>query len=141
MNKWDKRLLDLAFHIADWSKDPSTKVGAVIARPNNTICSTGYNGFPRGFDDSDSIYADRDAKIARVVHAEMNAILTAPEPVNGYTLYCTLMPCGPCMLHVIQSGIKKVYCPMYSRDEDLRWQFDTAVQYAAEAGIDVLVVP
>ena len=27
-DEWDQRMLDLAQHIASWSKDPSTKVGA-----------------------------------------------------------------------------------------------------------------
>lgn len=30
LNKWDRRFLDLASHIASWSKDPNTKVGSKI---------------------------------------------------------------------------------------------------------------
>ena len=51
--KWDRRFLALAEHVADWSKDPSTKTGAVIVRPDRTIASMGYNGFPRGMADTD----------------------------------------------------------------------------------------
>ena len=49
--KWDRRWLELAQYISKWSKDPSTQVGAVIARENKLI-SLGYNGFPEGIDDS-----------------------------------------------------------------------------------------
>ena len=46
--KWDRRFLRLAREVASWSKDPSTKVGAVLVDPlDNTIVSLGYNGFPR----------------------------------------------------------------------------------------------
>tara|TARA_R110000787_G_scaffold186397_1_gene297914 strand:- start:2897 stop:3064 length:168 start_codon:yes stop_codon:yes gene_type:complete len=43
--KWDQRFMELAAFIAQWSKDPSTKVGAVIVDPRNKrIVSTGFNG-------------------------------------------------------------------------------------------------
>lgn len=48
IEKWDARFLDLAVFIGDWSKDPSTKVGAVLVRPDRTIAGLGFNGFPRG---------------------------------------------------------------------------------------------
>ena len=75
---WDRRFLGLAAHIATWSKDPSTKVGAVIVRPNKTIVSVGFNGLPRGVDDLDSRYNERALKYAMTVHAEANARLRAP---------------------------------------------------------------
>ena len=51
---WDKRFLDLAEYISSWSKDTSSKVGAVIVH-NKRIVSTGYNGFPEGYDDDDAL--------------------------------------------------------------------------------------
>lgn len=110
--KWDRRFLELARHISAWSKDPSTKVGAVIVRPDRTIASVGYNGFPRGMDDDPEIYANRELKLKRVVHAEMNAILNAQEPLKGCTLYVWAPSYGPtcerCAPHVIQTGITRV---------------------------------
>ena len=44
--KWKLRFLGLSEYIAQWSKDPSTKVGAVIVRPDKSIVSMGFNGFP-----------------------------------------------------------------------------------------------
>lgn len=110
--KWDLRFLDMATMVSGWSKDPSTKCGAVITRPDKTVVSVGYNGFPRGCDDSPAIYADRELKYARVVHAEVNAILSAREPLHGYTLYSVpagLAPtCERCATCVIQAGITRV---------------------------------
>lgn len=105
--KWHERFFDLAELVGSWSKDPSTKVGAVIIRPDRTIASVGYNGFPRGVGD---IYTTRDDKLLRTVHAEANAIMSAREPLHGYTIYVTpLHPCANCAGLIIQSGIKVVH--------------------------------
>jgi dCMP deaminase len=96
INKWDTRFLDLAALVASWSKDPSTKVGAVIVRPDRTVASLGYNGFPRGVADTESRYEDRETKYQLVVHAEANAIISAGESVKGMTMYGTLFPCCDC---------------------------------------------
>ena len=53
---WDARFLELAHHESRWSKDPSTKVGAVIANDQHQVLSLGYNGFPRGVEDRASRY-------------------------------------------------------------------------------------
>lgn len=117
--KWDRRFLDLCETVARWSKDPSTKVGAVIVRPDLTIASAGYNGFPRSVADDPEVYARREDKYARVVHAELNAILHAHESVAGYTLYSSpLMPCSSCAGAIIQSGISRV---VYPRQKVTRW--------------------
>jgi dCMP deaminase len=106
---WDQRMLQLAEHVSTWSKDPSTKVGAVITRPDHTIASVGFNGFPRGVHDTDERLENRSTKYNLVVHAEINAILHAHEPVNGYTLYVhPLFPCANCAGAIIQSGISTV---------------------------------
>ena len=138
LNKWDRRFLLLARHISTWSKDPRTQVGAVIIRPDKTICSTGYNGFPKGLDDDAFLYEDAKLKYQRVVHAEMNAILTAPEPVKGYTLFCTLLPCGPCSLSVIQSGITRIVSPKPAAAHEERWNFNQTRNFCEEAGVDLV---
>ena len=112
MNKWDQRFLDLARHVATWSKDPGTKVGAVIVRPDKTVASVGYNGFPRGVEDDQVALDDRENKLSRTVHAEMNAILNCADRPAGYTLYVWPMaPCDRCSPHIIQAGISRVVSP------------------------------
>lgn len=107
--KWDERFLAVADLVGTWSKDVSTKVGAVIVRPDRTIASVGYNGFPRGVDDNLPKIENRAMKYPRTVHAELNAILSANEPVKGYTIYITpLFSCASCAGAIIQSGITRV---------------------------------
>lgn len=106
MTDWHERFLGLAEHIGTWSKDPSTKVGAVIVDPDKRIVSTGFNGWPRGIPDNPD--AQRDVKLHRTLHAETNAILFAHRDLAGCTLYVTHFPCAACAAIVIQSGITAV---------------------------------
>lgn len=106
---WDKRFLDLAEHISNWSKDPATKVGAVLVGPDRSQISLGYNGFPRGVLDAPERYLNKEDKCCRIVHAELNAILNSQIKPVGHTLYVTpLPPCAECAKAIIQSGIKRV---------------------------------
>lgn len=109
---WHGRFLSLAAHVASWSKDPSTKCGAVIVRPDRTIAGLGYNGFPRGFYDNPELLNSREEKYKRVIHAEVNALLHLAERPIGYVLYTwPFLPCCRCATQVIQSGIKGVVAP------------------------------
>lgn len=75
--RWNAYFFKLCDAAASMSKDPSTKVGAVIVRPDKTTLGPAWNGFPRGCDDGPELYADRDTKLRRIVHAEMNAVVSA----------------------------------------------------------------
>jgi dCMP deaminase len=119
-NKWDSRFIDLAYHVAQWSKDPSTKVGAVIVDNKRRIISTGYNGFPQKIIDSPERYNDREQKYEMIIHGEINAILFAQRDLSECTLYTVpLLPCSRCAAIVIQSGITRVCAPVYKGE---RWK-------------------
>jgi dCMP deaminase len=140
--KWDRRFMALAEHISSWSRDPSTKVGAVIARENKFICS-GYNGFAAGIDDDEERYANRDFKLKLVIHAEINAILFADRDLTGYSIYTwPFCPCSRCASHIIQVGIKRCVAP-YS--DNPRWldDFVLTTKLFREANItfDILDAP
>lgn len=139
MDKWDKRFLDLAAHVAAWSKDPSSKVGAVISARGNTVVALGYNGPPRGVLDN---MTDRDVKLRRTIHAEVNALLTANTSVAGCTLYCTHHPCANCAAKIIQSGISRVVCWAPDKLFAERWWDDIteAGLMCAEAGVSLEVL-
>lgn len=137
MDKWDKRFLDLARHVATWSKDPTTKVGAVIVDSKNRVVSLGYNGFPRGVDDSEERYNDRDMKRLFVCHAERNALDNAPGPVEGCTLYCTHCPCNECAKSVIQNGIVKVVTISPEDTLDKFWSWNITQDMFRESGVDI----
>ena len=109
--KWDKRYLALAQHVATWSKDPQTQVGCVIVNCNGGIVACGFNGFPHGHDDSPELYLDAKHKILNCVHAEDNALRIAniPRYETGARLYVTFPPCTRCaQLIADYSQIKKV---------------------------------
>lgn len=106
--KWDHRFLNLAAHISGWSKDPSTKCGAVITR-GNRIISLGFNGFPTGIKDTTSRLHDRGTKYDLILHAETNALLFAKGDLLGCTIYTwPLPPCCRCAVNIIQSNITRV---------------------------------
>jgi dCMP deaminase len=137
--KWDRRFLLRAEQNASWSKDPSTKVGAVIVRPNQTVAGDGFNGFPRGMRDDEELYLDRETKYSRTVHAELNAVINSHGSVEGCTAYITHPPCTACSLALIQSGIKRVV--FYKPDEGMveRWgeQFEKVKGFFEEVGMEV----
>jgi len=118
-DKWNKRFLDLAQLISNWSRDPSTKVGAVLVNDFKQIVGTGFNGFCRGVPDSEEDYANRELKYKKVVHAEVNAVLNAGLAVRGATLYCTFFPCPQCAACLINAGVKKIVARENPSDE--RW--------------------
>lgn len=136
MTKWDQRFLELAALIATWSKDPSTQVGAVIVDENRRVVGVGYNGFPRGVDDSAHRYATKHLKYEMVVHAEANAILNAGRPVDGCTLYATFFPCPRCASLLIQSGIKRIVAAPNPSDERYKDLRAIATNMFAEAGVE-----
>jgi len=142
---WDEFYLGLACHWAlHRSKDPSTKCGAIIVRPDRTQAGAGYNGFPRGVDDSPELYDDRTAKYARVVHAEVNAILNSKDPsLQGYTIYVwPFMTCERCAANIIQVGITRVVTPPATTSQIERWgdSFKIAMEMYAQAGVTVDVI-
>jgi len=122
--KWDQRYLGLAEEVAQWSKDPSSKVGAVAVGTKGQVLAQGYNGFPRGIDDSLTRYYDRDRKYELVVHAEMNVIYNATYngvSLDGATLYVTGLPvCSECAKGIIQVGIRRVV--MKDVDTSRKWE-------------------
>lgn len=136
--KWNKRFLSLAEFISGWSKDPSSKIGAVIVDSKRRIVSTGYNGLPVGVADGGKRLNDRELKYKMVLHAEENAILFAMRNLEGCSLYVTKMPpCSHCAALIIQSGIKNVYVPKSDIPE--RWKESVSLtrEMFAEAGVNL----
>lgn len=137
---WDTRFLDLAEHISLWSKDPSTKVGAVIVDDYRRVISTGYNGFPQGVMDSFDRLSNRELKYEMIIHAEVNAILFAKQDLRDATLYTyPFQPCSRCASMVIQSGISSVVT--YECNNE-RWKssFDLAKDMFKEAEVELILL-
>lgn len=104
--------MKLAREISTWSKDPSSKIAAVIVNEDRHILATGYNGFPKGIADTEDRLNNREEKYPRIVHAETNCLMNAlysGVSVRGATMYIYgLPPCPDCTKLIIQSGVKRI---------------------------------
>jgi len=107
---WDEYYMRHVYLAASKSKDPRTKIGAVLVRDNRLI-SSGFNGFPYKVNDSIDRYNDRELKYAVVVHAEANAVLQCAllgQSSKDSILYTQGVPCSECCKSIIQGGVKKI---------------------------------
>lgn len=131
--------MDMALHVSKLSKDPSTRVGAVIFDNKRRIVSAGYNGFARGVLDTPARLQTRDTKLKLTLHAEKNAILFATAPLDGATLVVTHPCCAQCAAQVVQAGIAHVMWRRPTTEFATRWAEDLALTHAqfAEAGVTV----
>ena len=132
MGRIDKQnyYLDIAATVLERSTCMRRCYGAIIVQ-NDEIVSSGYNGAPRGRKNCGDLgYCAREAmnipsgqryELCRSVHAEANAIISAPRrEVLGATLYMAckdpatgeLVPgstsCSMCRRLIINAGIKRV---------------------------------
>ena len=140
---WDNYFISLAYSVAAKSKDPTTKVGAIIADSQNRFISSGYNGFPRKILDKQERLIDREQKLLYTVHGEINAILFARGPVEGYTLYTVpFAPCAACTKLVIQAGIIRVVAPKASEQLLSRWskELELSASMFKEAGVELILL-
>ncbi len=134
-DRWDQHWLVDCLHWAKMSKDPNTQVGSIIVGPDYETRSTGFNGFPRGIEDTAERLSDRKVKNRLMVHAEHNAILNAARigtPLKGCTLYLACTddtgqvwggpPCAyECTLALIQAGITEVVSWPF-KDGESKWK-------------------
>jgi dCMP deaminase len=154
--RWDNYFLHMALETAKMSKDPSTRVGAILVR-KNTVLATGFNGFPIGIADDDRLH-NREQKLEIVVHAEMNAVLAAARrgtAIEGSTIYVAACngagdpgawggpPCARCTVECMQAGIIE-YVSWPGKPELLtRWgaSIKLAKDLIQEAGLKYREVP
>ena len=140
MNRRDKinYYLDLADVVSQRGTCLRKRYGAVIVK-NDEVISTGYVGAPRGRANcSDLGYCTREKlnipkgeryELCRSVHAEANAIISAPRnemigasiylachDAKTDELYGEVEPCSMCKRLIINAGISTVYVRT-SRDE------------------------
>ena len=143
MADWDARFIHLAKHVAEWSKDRSQHIGAVIVGPDHEVRSMGYNGFPRGIDDDIDERHERPEKYFWTEHAERNAIFNAARvgtPTQNCTIYCSWFPCVQCARAIIQSGIARAVVRAVNMDHaKYQEEFDRAEIMFKEAGVQLTI--
>lgn len=136
---WHLKMADV---VAERSKDPSTKVGAVIIDPDERPVAYGYNGFPRGVRDLKSRW-ERPYKYDFVCHAEHNAIEHSRMrgDISGSTIYLThFPPCQNCAKMIVQAGIKKVVSRARRISKHSDVQCVATLPILSEAGVEAVVV-
>ena len=105
---WTDYFLGLAIVASKRSHDIHTQHGCVITDTNNRIVGLGYNGFPRGLNDSD-LPTNRPDKYSWMIHAERNALSNCVvRPENGIA-YVTGQCCNDCIMALWQEGVRLVY--------------------------------
>jgi len=105
---WHNYFLGLAKVASQRSHDIHTQHGCVITDSNNRILGVGYNGFPRGLDDT-QLPTNRPDKYQWMIHAERNALANCVvRPDNGIA-YVTGQCCNDCIMALWQEGVNTVY--------------------------------
>lgn len=147
----DAYYMELARTAARRSRDPTTRVGAVVVK-DDSVLGTGYNGFPPGIPDEPELLNDRRTKLTYTIHAEINAMARAGgrPACRGATIYVSaLWPCTNCALVLLAHGIVRVVYEQPTAERAARWADDlTAVRILlktadvelVEFGADPLIV-
>lgn len=145
-SKWDIRFMRITKEVRTWSKDPSTKIGAIIVRDKRILC-TGYNGLPQGLEDSEERLNNRELKYQCVVHAEMNVLYNALSnniDINGGTLYVYGLPvCSECSKGIIQARISKIFQCVPEANNTPKWKESNVISktFFDEVNIPVIDFP
>ena len=140
---WDEFFMRHVYLAASKSKDPRTKIGAILVRDKHII-SSGYNGFGSGVKDLEERYNDRETKYSFICHAEFNSILQCSKfgiSSSNTTLYTPGFPCAECCKAVIQGGVSEIVLhrqwPNLTYSEKCVKSFEISNQMTNEAGIEV----
>lgn len=127
--------------VGSWSKDRSRKVGAVVADAQGGVRALGYNGFPRGADESHDYRHDRPMKYLWTEHAERNAIYEAARTgisLDGCTMYVPWFPCMDCARAIVQVGIRRLVAIQPElTDETWGQHFSAALELLNEAAVEL----
>lgn len=143
---WNKYFIDLLEPIASKSKDPRTKVGAILVNHDHELISAGFNGFPRGVKDLPERYNDRPTKYKFVAHADTNALNIAAKngkSTNNSIMYLPWYPCTNCTKSIIQCGVKKVVIDGRNYEEkEAHWtawkeDIDISKTMLSEASVEI----
>lgn len=140
---WDEFFMRHVYLAATKSKDPRTRIGAILVKDKH-IVSSGYNGFGRGVKDLKERYEDRETKYSYICHAEFNSVLQCAKlgiSSLGATLYTPGFPCSECCKTIVQGGISTIVLhkqwPNLTYSEKWVKSFQISEQMIKEAGIEV----
>jgi dCMP deaminase len=127
---WNNYFLGLAKVVAQRSHDSQTQHGCVITDRNHRILGVGYNGFPRGLDDS-KLPNKRPDKYPWMIHAERNALSNCIVRPDNAIAYVTGQCCNDCIMALWQEGVTKVIMSnnhgTHLFDDEAKKRFETFI--------------
>lgn len=127
-----------------FSKDPSTKVAAILIAPDtHQILSTGYNGVCRKLKETNERWT-RPKKYDYVIHAEINSICNAARSgikIENSICVVTMFPCVDCCKALIQSGVDTIVCEKPDLNHE-RWgeSFKISLELFNEGNVNIIYV-
>lgn len=147
---WDETFMHDVYWWARRSKDPRTKIGAVLVLPGDKDpISHGYNGFARAVNDNEISRWERPEKYEWVVHAEENSVLNCSrkgQSSKGAIMYTQGIPCARCADACLQGGIVEVVVHKQWQEYEKQFSWDKWIDSAKrsekkfkEAGIKIRV--
>ncbi len=98
----------------------------------------GYNGLPQTTPDYPQILNVREVKYQYIIHAEVNAVLSAKQDLKGCTIYTfPFLPCPRCASILVQSGISRV---VSLKCQNERWHqpLEESRYFMELSGLDVI---
>jgi dCMP deaminase len=125
---WDETFMHDAYWWARRSKDPRTKIGAVLVHwDSKDAISHAYNGFARKVNDDIPERWERPEKYFWVSHAESNAILNCSRTgrsAMGTIMFTQGIPCADCSNDIIQAGIKEIVVHKQWQEYELKFNWE-----------------
>lgn len=125
---WRTHLFKDVYHWASKSKDPRTKIGAILVHwGEHDPIAFGYNGFPRRINDEVLERWERPEKYFWVCHAEQNAIWNCAKKgraTEGTFMLTQGIPCADCTKGLIQAGIARiiVHAQWQAKELEFDWK-------------------
>ena len=148
LQEWDLFQLKLAKHYSTMSRDPSTKVGAVVTDMDSKfVYGLGYNGFPNDIPDTEEHLNNREFKYKHIVHAEVNALGMSSQFVGDVSGPLTLfvypfLPCLHCAQTIVEDYpfVTRIVSLDYSPE---RWssEFQDSKRLFEQCDIEVTLYP
>lgn len=140
---WDEFFMRHVYLAASKSKDPRTKIGAILVK-DGVIISEGFNGFARKVKDLPSRYFNKEIKYKFICHGEHNSVLNAArrgESTLDSICYTQGIPCNSCAIALIQAGIKEIVIHNQWPEMNQKWKESIKISKVMfkEAGVKIRI--
>lgn len=138
-------IFDKINEIAQFSRDPHTRVGCALTNDSGNILLMGYNDYPENMLIIPQERKERPEKYKWIEHAERNVLFTAARlgiSTSGLTMHQNLCPCTECARAIVHSGLKRVvtHRPDLDNEAVQRWHEDMkrSLEMFSETNVEIV---